>query len=187
MGKKNIGKTEVAASASQLIAGTNSQFAKSQKLAFASSTFTPAQVVAQLQLIVSLRAATDAAHAALAAKVSAEDTQLPALLAFMTAYIAFVKATFSGSPDVLAIFGLEPKKVTTLTVAVKAAAVVKRDATRAARGTKGTKQRKDVKGAVTGVEITPIVAGTPVVTAAPAAPSAPVTGGATSGGTPHTA
>jgi hypothetical protein len=186
MGTKNIGKSSAVARATQLVAGTNSQFAKGTKLAFASSTFTPAQVLTQLQLLISLRAGVTDARAALAAKLAAEEAQMPALLAFMKAFVAFVKATFSNSPDVLAAFGLAPKKTTTPDVQTLAAANAKREATREARGTKGTKQRKAVKGAVTGVVVTPIVAA-PVVTAAPAAPSPASNGSATSGGTPHTA
>ncbi len=183
---KNIGKSNAVARATQLVAGTNSQFAKGTKLAFASSTFTPAQVLTQLQLLISLRAGVTDARAALAAKLAAEEAQMPALLAFMKAFVAFVKATFSNSPDVLAAFGLAPKKTTTPDVQTLAAANAKREATREARGTKGTRQRKSVKGAVTGVVVTPIVAGPPVVAAAPAAPSNATSGSATSGGTPHT-
>lgn len=186
MGKNNVGKSSAVARATQLVAGTNSQFAKGTKLAFASSTFTPAQVLTQLQLLISLRAGVTDARAALAAKLAAEDAQLPALQAFMSAFVAFVKATFSKSPDVLAAFGLEPTKRETPDVQTLAVANAKREATREARGTKGTRQRKSVMGAVTGVVVTPIVAGPPVVTA-PAAPSTASNGGATSGGTPHTA
>jgi hypothetical protein len=186
MGKVTGKSTDVAA-AQQLIAGTNSQFTKTQKLSFASDTYTPAQVLAQLTLFVTLRQAVDTARAALAAKLSAEDAQLPALRAFMKTYKAFVKATYANSPDVLAAFGLAPKTKKAPTVQTLAAATAKREATRTARGTKGSVQKKGVKGAVTGVEITPITAGTPDVTAANAAPSAPTTGSATSSGTPHTA
>ena len=79
------------------------------------------------------------------------------------------------------------QKTKTPDVQTLAAANAKREATRAARGTKGTQQRKAVKGAVTGVAITPIVAAAPVVTAAPATPSPASNGSATSGGAPRTA
>ena len=75
---------------------------------------------------------------------------------------AFLMATFSRSPDVLAVFGLAPRKTTTPTVQVLAAAAAKREATRKARNTMGSKQRKAVKGAVTGVVVTPVVAGPPI-------------------------
>ena len=59
MGKMTGKSTDVVV-AQQLIAGTNSQFTKTQKLSFASDTFTPAQVLAQLTLFVTLRQAVDA-------------------------------------------------------------------------------------------------------------------------------
>jgi hypothetical protein len=96
----------------------------------------------------------------------------------MSAFVQVVLVQFGTQADVLADFGVPPKKVATpLTVEQKAAASAKRAATRAARGTKSAKAKKGIKGAVTGVVVTPIVAGAPVVQA----PTAPV-----GGTTPHT-
>jgi hypothetical protein len=104
----------------------------------------------------------------------------------MDAFVSFVKAAFGTQPDVLADFGLHPKARAQLTVEKKTAAAVKRKATRAARHTMGSKQRKRVKGDVTGVTVTPVVAGQPIATA-PTGPSAPATStGTTTGTTPHT-
>ncbi len=161
MGK---GKSTEIALAGQLIAGTNKHFANTSQLAFASATFTPAQVTASLQTIVKLRNDVNAAQAATKAKLAAEQAQAPTLHSFMAAYESFVRATFSNSPDVLADFGLTKKARTPLTVDQKAAAVAKREATRAARGTMGSKQKKTVKGTVTGVVVTPISASHPVAT-----------------------
>jgi hypothetical protein len=93
----------------------------------------------------------------------------------LAALVTVVKGSFGNSPDVLADFGVPPKKAPTpLTVEQKAAAAAKRSATRAARHTMGTKQRQAVKGQVTGITITPHTASPP---AAPSpATSAPVTG-----------
>jgi hypothetical protein len=105
----------------------------------------------------------------------------------MSAFVQFLRAAFGNQPDVLADFGLQPKKAATaLTTEEKAAAAAKRAATRAKRNTMGPVQKKKVKGTVTGVVVTPINAtdATVTVTATPTAPSA----GATTGGTaPHTA
>jgi hypothetical protein len=158
MGKIKARSTD-AVRATKLAAGMDAQFAKTSTLSFASSTFTQPKVVAQLQLLVSLRADVDEARAALAAKLAAERAQLAALKAFMNDLTAFLMATFSRSPDVLATFGLAPRKTTTPTVQTLAAAAAKREATRKARGTMGSRQRRAVKGAVTGVVVTPVVAG----------------------------
>jgi hypothetical protein len=152
---QKIDKTKKADLALQLIAGTQKHLAGIASLMFASGTFTPAQVEAQLQALATLRSEVEAAKATAAAKLATETAQAPALIAYQDAFVAFVKAAFGNSPDVLADFGLLPKKARTpLTVEQKAAAKAKRDATRKARGTMGSKQKLAVKGNVTGVTIT---------------------------------
>jgi hypothetical protein len=183
--------------ATQLITGTAKHLASSGQLLLASGSFTPAEVTAQLQAIVNLRAEVDTAKASTQAKLAALDAQMPAHRVFMDAFVSFVKAAFGNSPEVLADFGLKPKKAATpLTVEAKAAANAKRAATRAARHVMGAQQRKDVVGNVTGVVVTPVTAPTtqpaqpqPVATTATSnGTSAPApSGGATAGTTPHTA
>ena len=186
-GSKSKG-TEVAL-AGQLIAGTQKHFATIAALMFASGSFTPAEVEAQLQLLVTLRTDVDNAKAALEAKLAKETAQAAALRAFMRAYVQFVKTTFSKSPDVLADFGLKAKKARApLTVEQKAAAAAKSKATRSARGTKGSKQKAGITGDVTGVVVTPVTAAKPAAavvengTSAPANNQAP---SATTVPTPH--
>ena len=137
--------------------------------------------------MVQLQQDVDAARAATKAKVAAMAAQLPALRIIMSAFVQFLRAAFGNQPDVLADFGLEPKKAATpLTVEQKATAAAKREATRAARNTMGAVQKKSVKGTVTGVTITPIAATEPVAPVT-ATPTAPIAGATTGGGTPHTA
>ncbi len=180
------GKQTQAALAEQLVAGTSKHFTSATPLVIAGASYTPAQVEALLQTLVNLRTDVETAQATARAKVAAEEAQAPALLTFMGAFETFVKATFGNAPDVLASFGIPPKKARApLTAEQKAAATAKRNATRAARNVMGSQQRKAVKGDVAGIVVTPLVAPKPVA-AAPAAPSAPSTG-ATGGTTPHTA
>jgi hypothetical protein len=170
--KRTQGKSTDAALATQLIAGTKLHLSTAASVAFASGTFTPAQIEASLQQLVTLRSDVDAARIALEAKLAAEADQVTALRAFMRAFVQFLLAAFSKSPDILASFGLEPKKAATpLSAEEQAAAVAKRKATRAARGTKGAKQKAGIHGAVTGVVITPVTA---------SQPAAPVESGGTS-------
>jgi len=172
MGTNARGKNTGAALAEQLIAGTAKHLANITQLLLASGTFTPAQVTTELQALVTLRTNANAAKAAAEAKLATEEAQLAPLRSFMATFVAFLRAAFSNSPDVLADFGLKAKKEPTpQTAEAKAAATVKRAATRAARGTKGPKAKKSVKGAVTGIVVTPITAGAPVV-APPNAPTA---------------
>jgi hypothetical protein len=178
-------KTDAVARAQLLIAGTKKHFTSASPLAFASASYTPAQVEASLQTFIDLRSGVDAAKAETKTKLAAEAAQSSTLRTFMSAFESFVRSAFSNSPDVLADFGLKPRKARTqLTVEQKAAADAKRKATREARNVMGSKQRLAVKGDVTGVIVTPVkAAAAPAPSTSPAAHPAGTTGGTT----PHTA
>ncbi len=148
--------------AQNLLLGFQKHLANVASLTLASVAYTPAQITAALQLLVSLRQAVEAAEAVAKAKLAAEDAQAPALLSLMAALVQYVKLTFSGSPDVLADFGLQPKKVRTpMTAEQKASANAKRKATREARGITTKAAKKAKTGNVVGVTITPVVADAP--------------------------
>jgi hypothetical protein len=173
------GKQTAADQASSLIAGIQKHLVNAS-MTFGGGTFTTTQVTAELQELVGLRNAVNAARASTKVKVDAETAQAPALRAYMGAFVDFVRVQFGTQADVLADFGIAPKKAPTpLTVEQKAAAAAKRAATRVARGTKSAKAKKGIKGAVTGVVVTPIVAPAPVVQQQAASPAP------TGGTTPH--
>jgi hypothetical protein len=167
----------------QLIAGTGTHFPNaSDKLTVGGVAYTVSALTALLQSSVDLREAVDVSKAAAKAKIEAERAQAPSLRGVISAYAAYVKATFGNSPEALANFGLPPRKARTpLTAEQKTAAVAKRAATRAVRHTMSSKQKKAVKGSVhVTVTSTPLAAPLPV--SAPPATG----GGAPSGGsTPH--
>jgi len=157
MATNDRGKGRVAALAGQLIAGTAKDLTSTTSVMLLGSSYTPAQITSKLQSIVTLRSDVDTAKAATQAKLAAEASQLPALHGFVTAYESYLRGAYGSQPDVLADFGLQPKKARTpATVAAKATAVAKRTATRAARHTMGSVQKKAVKGDVTGVVVTPV-------------------------------
>jgi hypothetical protein len=165
-----IDLTKNAALAEQLIAGTKKHFPTTGSLVFGGATYTPAQIEASLQTLIDLRAAVDAAKATAKAKVAAEKTQSTPARTLMAAFEAFVKVTFGNAPDVLADFGLTPKKVPTpLTPQEKVVATAKRAATRAARHTMGKVQKKAVKGTITTIVTPPPTTAptTPVVATPP--------------------
>jgi hypothetical protein len=173
--------------AEQLVAGAKKHFASSSSLRFGGGTFTPAQVEAFLQTIVDLRTAVETAKANTRARIDAERAQMPALRTQMEAFVALVRATFGNAPDVLADFGLEPKKARTpLTTEQQAAKIAKHEATRAARHTMGRKARKSVKGTITTiVSATPPAPSHPVAPSpAASAPATPVAGNGTAPRTP---
>jgi hypothetical protein len=185
MATKANGKGTVVAFANQLIAGTNKHLANAAQVNFAGGSFTAAQITAKLQTLVTLRNDVDVAKASTKAKLAAEKADMPALRTFMSAFVTYVKAVFGTQLDVLADFGVHPKTRAPLTVEAKAAAAAKRKATRAARHTMGAKQKKGVKGAVTGIVVTPVNAAQPTTTTAPSSPSTPAAStGATTAPTP---
>jgi hypothetical protein len=158
----NKGTSQQADLARQLIAGAQKHLASAQQLTFAGGVYTPSQVEAQLQALATLRTDVATAQATAKAKVATERAQLPALRAFLLAFVGLVKAQFGTQPDVLADFGIKPKKARKpATPEQKAAAKAKREATRAARGIIGARKRAAVKGDVTGVTITPVTAPQP--------------------------
>lgn len=187
MANNKKGKATAADLAESLIGGIQKRLANGS-LTFAGGTFTAAQIIAELQQLVDLRNAVLAAQAATKVKVDAETAKLPALRAFMSALVQCIRVAFGTQADALADFGLPPKKVPApRTVEQKAAASAKAVATRQARGTKSAKAKKGIKGAVTGVVVTPIVTGEPVVQAPIAPTAAPSTGTATGGTAQRTA
>jgi hypothetical protein len=89
-----------------------------------------------------------------------------------------VKAAFGSSPDVLGDFGIAPKPRAQVTANAMVVANAKRAATRAARHTMGSKQRKAITGVVPDVIVVPTKASSPAVTApAPSSPTTPATSG----------
>ena len=152
-----------------------------QSFLVGTTTFTAASLV---QLLGSLIAAIEAVNAV---QVQAKNAvaNLRAVKATVSPVVSavarVVAAMFASDAAVLADFGLKPHKAPApRTTEQKAAAKAKAEATRIARGTKGPKAKKAIKGNVTGVDITPITA--PVApepaTAQPAAnpSSTPITG-----------
>jgi len=149
-----------------LIAGTQ-KHAPNGSLTLGSATYTTPALV---QLLTSLGDALDAVDAAKASWEEAlkNEVDLQAKVEpVIRDYEAWVAVTFGGSPSTLADYGVTPRKVPTpLTAEQKASAAAKRKATRQARNTMGSQQKKKVKGTVpTTAPVTPPTA-TP-----PAAPS----------------
>jgi hypothetical protein len=178
------GKGTGSALAQQLLAGTGKHFSAVGSLTFGNDTFTPPEVETFLQTLVDLRTAVQASKAATMAKVAAEEAQIATLGPRMRAYVAYVKATFGNAPDVLADFGLKPRRASTpLTIEQRATAAERRAATRAARHTMATKQKKSVKGTITTIVVSPASPVSPPIAPSPVA-NAPSQG--TSAGTaPH--
>ncbi|HEX8791529.1 MAG TPA: hypothetical protein VF765_11310 [Polyangiaceae bacterium] len=174
MPRQKPGKNSKAAKVSQLISGAKKHFPNgSQTVSLEGVSTTIDAATQELQTYVDNRSAVVAAQATAKVKLATERAALPALDAFISAFIALVRLTFGTQADILVDFGLAPRKARTpQTAEAKAVAVAKREATRAARGTKGPKAKSEIHGNVTAkLVVTP--AGEPAPTPeAPAAPAA---------------
>jgi hypothetical protein len=145
--------------ATLLVAGAQKHLSGIGQLVLEGSTLTPADVEAKLDAFAKLRNDVDAARANLQATLADEKAQLTGLREFYLAFVTYVRAAYGNSPDILADFGLQPRKARRpLTVEQAAAAKAKRQATRVARGIIGKRKRADVKGDVEGVVVTPVKA-----------------------------
>jgi hypothetical protein len=186
------GKSNEASRVRQLITGTNKHFPNgSQQLTVGGVAYTVTALTALLQSFVDSRDAVDAAKAAASAKIAAENARAPSLRGVVSAFVAYVRATYGNSPDVLVDFGLSLHKARTpLTADQKAAAVAKTAATRAARHVMGKNQRKAVKAPVqVTITSTPLadplpIASPPAAPVAPAAPPSPPAGNTPTGSAP---
>ena len=131
----------------QSIAGVQKRF-PGGSLPLAGTTFTTAQLVVLFQSLIDAITAVVAVKAARAEAVVTVRSLEPKVMKVHADLIAYVEATSGPSPTVLADFGKQPKARKVPTAAEKAAAVQKREATRAARHTAGPVQKKAVKGTI---------------------------------------
>ena len=181
MSGNTVTKTSLSKRVRGLVAGTQKHI-PTGPLTVGSATYEAPALVQLFQGLADALDATDAARARWQdALKNAADTRAK-VGPIVSAYRAWVEAAYRGAPSLLADFGLAPPKVRTpLTAEQKAAAVAKREATRAARHTMGKVQKKSVKGTVvtTAPAAQPSVAAAPVALSSAAPPPAAGASGAT--------
>ena len=122
------GKHEKAVQVANIITGTKKHLPNgNQSITIAGATMTVDQATAKMQTFVDNRDAVETAQATASAKVAAEQAQAPSLLAFIAAFVTFIRLTFGESADVLGDFDIPPPKVRTpMTAEQKAVAAAKR-------------------------------------------------------------
>ena len=178
---------------SHLLAGVQKRFPTVNNM----QTFPVGGAILSIQPIVNAGAAVAPAKAAWQAAVQAQRTADAEGAVFLSALKATVYVLFGNQPDVLADFGLLPKKTTkTASTAIKVVAVARRKATRALREPLTPTQKKELKGSIGAtIQIKVPGAATALPAAPPAAAAAASSGmqaaaaSATQGGngsTPHT-
>ncbi len=179
--KSNISRTQQQSADQALIDGLKKREATVGSLLIGGTSYKTADIIATLQSRIDARNATVSSRATWQALVKADSDTRTKTKALVSGLRQALQVMFAGSIDALADFGLKPRKARVVTPEQKQVAALKAKATRAARGTMGSKQKKAVKGSVAGVLVTPIIAPKPV--AAPSATSSPQT---TSTATPAT-
>jgi hypothetical protein len=167
-----------------LIAGTQ-KHPPSAPVALGGSTYTAQALEQVFQGLLDALTASDTARAAWEDTVTKVRARKATVLPLARAYANTLLAANGNTSSVLADYGLTPRKARApMTTDQQAAAVAKRKATRAARHTMGSVQKKAVKGDVTGVNVTPVTSPAPTPATPPPTPATPASSGGGEGATP---
>ena len=160
---KSLNKANLQTLLGALVAGTQKHFPNGS-LTFGGATYTPAALIQLFQSLDAATTGTDAAKAQWQDALKSQSDVRAKVGPVVKAYRSYLVALYGNAVSTLADFGLTPHKAPApQTAEQKAAAAAKREATRAARHTLGSKQKAGIKGTVT-------TTGTPVAATAPAKP-----------------
>ena len=163
-------RTDWIADDQAMIAGTQKFLGTLTSLTVGSQTLAPADNVKVFQSRVDAGQAVLTAEAASTAAVAANRAERSKTAAFVQAFRRMVVGMYMQSPDTLAVFNLSAPKVGKKSVATKATAVAKNKATRKARNTMGSEQKKAITGTTAEASTAPAPT-TPAATSGSAAAS----------------
>lgn len=190
-----VNRTTQQAADQKLIDGLKKHEATVPSLVIGGTSIKTTDIIGILQARIDARNAAVATKATWQSGVKADYDERSKTKTVVSGVRQALQVAFVGSIDALADFGLKPRKPAVRTPEQKQAAAAKAKATRAARHTMGSQQKKTVMGNVTGIVVTPTtnattVVATPTTSAVPPAASvtgtaAPTTTGAAA--TPHAA
>jgi hypothetical protein len=175
-------KVELQTSYLALIAGLLADYQPDDEFLLKAGTMTRDQLIAAFQKFVASAEDTKSSYLAWRADVQAERVVEQTVAPLRAGVKSVLEGRFGKSGTELTKYGFAPAKVGVKTPLVKTTAAVKAKATRTARGTRGSVQKQDITGNVTGVVITPMTAGTPVPQVAAAAPTTAANAASTSNG-----
>jgi hypothetical protein len=174
----------------KMIDGFNKHAQTVPSLFVAGTTLKAADIITVLQTRLSTANAAQSTRGTWQNAVKADRDERAKTKTLVDGVRQALLVALSGSIDVLADFGLSPRKPRVLSPEKKAVAAARAKATRKARGTMGKVQKKGVKGAVTAtLVVTPQAGSQPAVTApapvtTPAPAPAPATGAPATAPTP---
>ena len=150
-----------------LIAGLQAGYAPDYVFQLATGDQRCDEVVAELQRYVTAAQATKGSYQAWRKDVETERQVVVEVAPIRAAVHSILVGRYGKSSTQMLTYGFTPQKVAQRTVASKATAIAKNEATRTARGTKGSKKKLATTGGVTGVVITPVTASQTAATPAP--------------------
>jgi hypothetical protein len=145
----SFNRTALIAADQSMIDGIQKFLSENASLLVGSQKMTPSGLVSVFQDRIDATKAAIAAAAAHTAAVKVVRDKRAASAALVQSLRRLLQGMYTQSPDTLAAFGLTAPKVAKKSVATKSTALAKTKATRAARKTMGSQQRKGVKGAAT--------------------------------------
>jgi len=127
------------------VAGIAKHYASPVNLTLNDVATTTHDLSTAFQAVIAADEAVKAAEAQRAAAIVVANTLAEGILPEAKAFKAFVMAAFGSNPGTLADFDLKPRKVSSVSTAVRSAAAKKAAATRKALGTKGAAQKRLAK------------------------------------------
>jgi len=126
--------------------GLRTQLQTVGRLPIGKGTMTPEEIAQVFDQRVASTQAVQASAAAYRAAVKANRDFRAQTASFANSARQIVTAMFAEAPDMLATFGLAPRRIGKRTVAAQTIAAMKNKATRSARRTLGKRQKETIKG-----------------------------------------
>ena len=140
-------KTTITVLDQKIIAALGSQFRATATISIGGNVYRAKDLQTQLQAEVDAAKATQSAETAYQQAVLSEEKVGAQAALIRKDLRVYLIGVYGAKSATVAEFGFTPKEAT-VDVKTKAAAIVKSAATRAARGTMGSRQKKEIKGTV---------------------------------------
>jgi hypothetical protein len=141
-------KATVAALLAALVKGINTELAGVDPFLLDGTHFTRTELLARFQAALDAFASVKSARTALLQAVAKQKAALAQARPLRAGMKRFLQIQFGPSNPKLQEFGFTPARIPSTPVKTKAQAKVKSAATRVARGTRGKKQKAEIKGNV---------------------------------------
>jgi hypothetical protein len=151
--KSRVARSRIQTSDDTLSAGLAKHASTFNSFIPAGKTVRTADVIALLQGRKNTGTAAASGKTAWQAALAADRSELARTDAVVSGIKQSLQLMCEGSVDVLADFGLSPRKPRAVSPAVKVIAAAKAKATRAARHTMGPKQKAAIRGSLEGVKL----------------------------------